>query len=480
MSLDLAGLLERAQPLRPARESLASRPAWLVGGSVRNVVMDRSLEDIDLVVPGDAEAAGRDLAHAVRGHVFPLSERFGAWRVIAPDRSWQADLTPVRGDSIEADLALRDFTVNAMAIPLTGPPALVDPHRGMADIEARLLRVVSDSSYRDDPLRTLRMARLACELDFAVEGRSRTLAAASASELGSVSAERVFYELRRLVVCDDVMRGISLMDEAGIVATVLPELEALKGVGQNPYHHMDVWGHTLAVLDELVRLERDGWTVFGDLAREVASELAKPLGDDLTSAQALRFGALLHDIGKPGTRQVVDGRVMFIGHDRLGADISRDALRRMRASGALSDFVADLSRHHLRLGFLVHEQPLSRRHVYRYLRSCEPVELEVTVLSVADRLATRGERTRDEAIEAHLALARDLTREALAWRAGRAAASPVDGDELMQALGIEPGPRVGELLELLREAAFSGEVGSREEAIELARKRLKEEGAEGR
>jgi hypothetical protein len=117
----------------------------------------------------------------------------------------------------------------------------------------------------------------------------------------------------------------------------------------------------------------------------------------------------------------------------------------------------------------VHERPLSRRHVYRYLRACEPVELEVTVLSAADRLATRGERTREEAIQSHLDVARELAAEAIAWRSGGAPPVLVNGDELMQALGLEPGPRVGELLEQLREATFAGEIGSRDDALALAR-----------
>jgi putative nucleotidyltransferase with HDIG domain len=431
--------------------------------------MGRPVEDIDIVVPEGAEGAARELARFCGGHVFPLSERFGAWRVIARDRSWQADVTPVRGDGLEADLALRDFTVNAMALPLGREGPLLDPFAGSTDIAARVLRVVGERSYRDDPLRTLRMPRLACELGFEVEHETGRLAAESASEIHRSAAERVFYELRRLISCDGVMRGLELMDEAGLVAQVLPELEALKGVEQNPYHHLDVWGHTLSVLEELVALERDLERVFGDGADAVRAELERPLADGLSRREALRLGALLHDAGKPGTRRVMNERVMFIGHDELGATIATNVCRRLHASADLAAFVAALARHHLRLGFLVHERPVSRRQVYGYLRVCEPVELEVTVLSVADRLATRGARTRDEAIQSHLELARELAAEAVSWRRGDAPPLPVNGDDLMQELGLEPGPRVGELLERLREAAFAGEVRSREDALRLAR-----------
>lgn len=466
----LAPLMAPSQPLGIARDALGEN-AWLVGGTVRDLLMGRPLVDIDLVVPDDAEQAAGALARAAKAHVFPLSERFGAWRVIAHDRTWQSDVSPLRGGSIEVDLRLRDFTVNAMAVPLSTGEPLIDPHGGAADLEAKVLRVTADSAYRDDPLRTLRLARFACELGFSAEPATVTLAAQSVDAIATVAAERSFYELRRLVVCDEVMRGLQLMDEIGLVAALLPELEALKGVEQNPYHHADVWGHTLDVLKRVLDLERDPEAVFGDLAEQLSAILTEPLADELTRGQALRLAALTHDIGKPGTRRMMGERVLFIGHDELGAQMSAALSARFHASSALSDFLAAIARHHLRLGFLVHERPLDRGHVYRYLRACEPVEVEVTVLSVADRLATRGERTRDEAIEAHLEVARLVAGEAIQWRRNPPV-PPLRGDELIKSLGLTPGPAVGELLERLREAAYVGEVSTPEQALELARKEM--------
>jgi poly(A) polymerase len=471
MSTALGPLLERSDVLRLARSALAGHEAWLVGGTIRDVLMDRPVEDVDVVVSRDAAGAAHALARAAEAHVFALSTRFGAWRVIDRARRWQADVTPLRGGSIESDLALRDFTVNAMAARLGGADALVDPHRGIADLEARRIRVLGERAYSDDPIRTLRMARLACELEFEVDDETERLAGRHAGAIAGCAAERVFYELRRLIVTAAVLRGVQLMDRVGLVAVVLPELEALKGVEQNPYHHLDVWGHTLAVLESLLAIEREPAAVLGERAQEVMSDLAGAAGDELTKREALRLAALLHDIGKPATRRVADdGRIMFWGHDQVGAELTHTALRRLRASTELARFLADIALHHLRLGFLVHERPLSRRHVYAYLRACEPVELEVTLLSMADRLATRGERTRTEAVEAHLELARTLVGEALDWRTGGGAPKPpIGGNELMRELDLPPGPRVGEILERLSEAAFAGEVSSREDAIALAR-----------
>ena len=461
--------LERTPAVRAVRAALEGHDAWLVGGPVRDDLLERPVEDVDIVVTGAPEPAARAIATQADAHLFPLSERFGAWRVIARDRSWQADVTPLRGGSIDADLGLRDFTVNAMAHPLTDFDTLVDPHGGERDLRQGVLRAVGDRSFADDPLRVLRLARFVAELGLQAESRTEGLARQSAAGIEAVAPERSFYELCRLVVADEPAAGIRVAADVGLLEHLLPELHGLRGVEQNPYHHLDVWGHTLEVLERLTQLERDPSSVFGELGERVDAELQRPLADGLTRAQALRFGALLHDTGKPATRVVnAEGRVLFWGHDGVGAQMTRDVFRRLHASTALAEYVAALAQHHLRLGFLVRERPLTRRHVYRYMRACEPVELEVTVLSAADRLATMGERTRAEAVEAHLEVARQIAAEAIEWRA-HPPAPPITGDDLIEELGLEPGPEVGRLLRLVEEAAFTGDAGSRAQALELAR-----------
>jgi putative nucleotidyltransferase with HDIG domain len=313
------------------------------------------------------------------------------------------------------------------------------------------------------------VARFACELGLTPEPGTLAAAREHASGLADVSGERVFAELKRVVCAEAVRDGLALMDELGVTPVVLPELSALRGVEQSHYHHLDVLEHTLAVLDAVVELERDPEPALGEHAAAATAVLAEPLADGLTRGQALRFGALLHDAAKPQTRaETPEGRITFMGHDRAGAEMARTVLSRLRTSERLQAHVAALARHHLRLGFLVHERPLSRRQVFRYLRACEPVEVDVTVLSVADRLATRGRRA-DDAIPAHLDLARELLGEALRWREQGPRTPLVRGDELAAALGIEPGPRLGELLAALDEAAFAEEIATREEAVALAR-----------
>jgi poly(A) polymerase len=447
--------------------------AWIVGGALRDKLLGRRVTDVDVAVRGDPQPVARALAGEVRGPVFPLSEAFGAWRVIDRRAGRVYDVAALQGDTIEEDLAKRDFTVNAMATPLaelsaaalaepTAAP-LVDPLGGRADLEAQILRVIGPRAYDSDPLRALRLARFAAELGFAPDAETERLTRIAAPRVAEAAGERVFAELRRLILAPGVIGGLDVADRLGVLRAVLPELAAQHDVEQSNYHHLDVYGHTVEVLERLIELEPQATGRLGAV-------LDEPLADELTRGQALRFGALLHDIGKPATHAVrEEGRVTFMGHDRLGEEMVRDVCRRLRTSERFSRFVEALTRHHLVLGFLVHERPLDRRAIYRYLRRTEPVEVEVTWLSCADRLATRGRRA-DEAIAAHMELARELIEAALDWREHGPPPPLVRGDELARELGLERGPEVGRLLSALEEATYAGELSTREDALLFARR----------
>ncbi len=473
--------------LEVVRRALAGTPAWLVGGAPRDRLLGRETFDLDIVVDSSTEAAARTIARAAGGAAcFELSEEFAGWRVSARDRSWQVDVQPLRGGSLEADLALRDFTVGAIAEPVAGGEPIYDPLGGLADLAARRLRMASSRAFADDPLRVLRLVRLALELGFEPDPDTASAASDAAPGLERVSGERVFMELRRIIASPSVLEGLALMDSLQITAAVLPELSALHGIRQSRYHHRDVYGHTLEVLEQTIALQADPAALLGspELAEPVTALLAEPLADELTRGEALRWGALLHDAAKPLTAATrADGRVTFLGHDVRGAELARTVLERLRASERLRAHVAALVRHHLRLGFLVHApQPLARRTVFDYLQGTSPVEVDVTLLSVADRLAGRNGDSRrrrvspgfgrgdraQEAIEKHMNLARQMLADALRWRSDGAPAPIWRGDELARALEIPAGPKLGEILRELTAAQYAGEVSTRGQALAYA------------
>jgi poly(A) polymerase len=258
-----------------------------------------------------------------------------------------------------------------------------------------------------------------------------------------------------------------------VTPVVLPELAALRGVEQGPNHHLDVHGHTIAVLERTLEIEADLGRFAGERRVETAELLDEQLADGITRRTALRFAAILHDIGKPATRGERGGFVTFIGHDSVGAEMVAGICARLRASRVLTEHLRAMTLHHLRLGFMVNEAPLPPRRVHEYLRATEPVSADVTLLTVADRLSARGKGpfATEEAIEAHLRLAREMLAAALDWRREGPPTPLVRGDELVAALGLRQGPEVGELLAELEAAQYAGEVSTREGALELARAR---------
>jgi putative nucleotidyltransferase with HDIG domain len=454
------------------REALGgTEGVWVVGGAVRDAALGREILDLDLAVAGDPGAVAKAIGRGLGEHAFELSAEFGTWRVVSPSRAWQIDLTALRGETIESDLAERDFTIGAVAVPLAGGE-LLDPHAGLADLGEKRLRAVGEESFLADPLRLLRAARLTAELDLEIDERTVALARAAAGRAAEPAGERQLAELRQLVGGPDPLRGVSLLGELGITPVVLPELETLRGVEQGPNHHLDVYDHTIAVLEHTLEVERDLERFAGECAAEVAALLDEPLADEVSRRTALRFGALFHDIAKPATKAERDGFVGFRGHDEVGAEVIGDVCRRLRASRKLTQHLQGLARHHLRLGFLIPEMPLPPRRVHAYLRATDPVTVDVTLLTVADRLSARGVGpiASPEMVSAHLALAREMIAAGLDWRRQGPPAPLLRGDEIATELGIEPGPELGSALAELEAAQFAGEVTDRMGALEHLRR----------
>ncbi len=435
-----------------APAAAASGGAWLVGGVVRDTLLHRLCDDLDLVVAGDAEAFAGALATALDGAAFSFSERFPAWRIVC--EGGHVDVAPLRGATIVDDLRGRDFTINAMARPVSGEPALIDPCGGFADLRARRLAPCAPGALDDDPVRVVRLARLRYELDLTPVPGLEQAAGAAAGGLVAVSAERLEHELSTLLGLSAAAGAVRCLADLGALAVVLPEVAALRGVTQNPYHHLDVFEHTLEALSFLRQ-------IVAALGGE--RYLASPAETGLAGAPALAplaWAVLLHDVGKPAARQVDgDGRVTFFSHDRIGEDLGRDVCRRLRMSRRFEEFLAALVRQHLRLGFLVREMPLTRRALVRFRHAVEPFVFEAIALSLADRMATRGERTPPQSLARHFRIARDVF--------GDAPAPPrrlLHGDEIMDLLGLSEGAAVGRALDVLQEEIDCGLVTTPEQA----------------
>jgi poly(A) polymerase len=425
---------------------------WLVGGCLRDELLGLIVHDIDVVLDGAAEPFSRGLADRLGGAVFASSDMFGTWRIVAGDM--RVDVAPLRGSTLEKDLTGRDFTIDALARPLAGGE-IVDPLGGRDDLAAGRLRLCAPGALDDDPLRVVRLARLAHGLGLEADAAAVRAAASASHALASVSGERLRDELSALLGAADAAAAVRDLSAWGALAVVLPELEALRGVQQNPYHHLDVFDHTLEAL-----------TYVRGVVEQLggASHLASAADAGIPGVLPLvpvSWAVLLHDIGKPAARKIDEqGRVLFWHHDETGREMAAGIATRLKMSNRFAAFLGTLVKQHLRLGFLTREQPLTRRALARYRRDVSPWVFESVVVSLCDRLATRGEKTSVASMARHYRLARSV------WSEVSKAPPPrlLSGEDVMALLGLSPGPMVGLALEALDEETEVGEVTTANEA----------------
>ncbi|MFV8183888.1 MULTISPECIES: CCA tRNA nucleotidyltransferase [unclassified Streptomyces] len=410
----------------------------LVGGSVRDALLGRLGNDLDFTTdarPEDVLKIVRPWADAVWevGIAFGTVGAQKVGRDGDTERSFQIEVTTYRseaydrtsrkpevsyGDSIEEDLVRRDFTVNAMALALP-EKKFIDPHDGRADIAARVLRTpgTPEASFSDDPLRMMRAARFAAQLDFEVAPEVVAAMKEMAGRIEIVSAERVREELNKLILSAHPRKGLRLLVDTGLADYVLPELPALRLESDEHHRHKDVYEHTLIVLEQAIALEEDG--------------------PDLT----LRLAALLHDIGKPRTRRFEkDGRVSFHHHEVVGAKMTK---KRMTALKYSNDLVKDVSRLvelHLRFhGYGTGEWTDSA--VRRYVRDAGPL------LDRLHKLTRSDCTTRNKRKATALSRAYDGLEERIAQLQEQEELDSIrpdlDGNQIMEILGVGPGPVVG-------------------------------------
>jgi tRNA nucleotidyltransferase/poly(A) polymerase len=433
---------------------------------VRDLLMGRPVVDIDLVVERDPAAVAREIARSGGGAPFPLSERHGAWRVVRGD-GHTVDVAAMRG-SLEDDLRLRDFTINAIARRLGGDE-LIDPTGGRADVEARLLRAISPAVFDDDPLRLLRLARIAHELGMQIEPGTDALARERAELANRPSGERTFMELRRLLAAPDPADGIRLVDRLGVLDVIVPELTACKGLEQTRHHALDVFEHTLMVVDAVADVAAHPSHYLPRHEQLVSAAMAEDVGDEAAAWLGLRFAALFHDIAKPLTLTRSQGRVGFPDHDRRGAELTRTVLNRWKPSGLFADFCSRMVRRHLTLGFSS-RAPLDRRAAFRYRRVTHPWEVASVVLSLGDRLSTRGAGSKLRHLRSHSEGASAML-DMLAVLDAEAQEPLLRGDEIAELSGAR-GRRIGELVAALAEEQAAGTVTTREEAVDLVTKQV--------
>lgn len=494
-AIQLPSLLRRLSAALPK-----TTPVYLVGGAVRDALLSRATHDLDFVLPGNAIEISRRVANSLGASFYPLDETRDTGRVviIAPNGSRQTmDFAAFRGPDLESDLLSRDFTINAMAIPIREPGILIDPLSGAQDLRQGRLRHCSTESFLDDPIRILRCARMAVTFGLHILPETRRLARQAIPELQRISPERLRDELFRILESPKPATTLRTLDILGAIPNILPELPALKAVEQSHPHRVDAWNHTLSAVQYLTGIlnilgpQHDpettaNWTMgmialrLGRYRQQLHEHLSQPVNPDRSLHSLLLLAALYHDIGKSHSQQIEeDGRIRFIGHDQVGAKIAVQRAAWLRLSNAEIARLVNTVRYHMRpLLLSQNSQPLSRRAIYRFFRDSGEAGIDICLLSLADILATYGPTLPQEIWVSQLDTVRSLM--AAWWDCPGESISPptlLTGRDLIEAFELEPGPRIGQLLEALREAQAAGELDDREQALAFASAWLDEQKA---
>lgn len=473
-------------------------PAYLVGGAVRDAMMGRSAREVDVAIAASPHALAAEIAAALGGKFVSLDAERDVARVItradgADGESASLDLSAF-ADGIESDLALRDFTVNSMAVELSSALSgdwrvrVLDPFGGARDLRDGVIRAARDSAFESDPIRLLRAVRLSAETGLAIDESTQSLMRRDAALLSRSSPERVREELLRTLAAPRAGRWIRMADALGLLAVVFPELDEARGVSQPKEHYYDVFGHLLAAVDFADEIIRDDYTS-PLAARETPrfdgmdAYFAQPLSDAHSRGTFLKLAALLHDVAKPRTKTVEpSGRVRFFGHSEAGEDMAAAAARRLRMGGRAVRHLRAMVRHHLRPRQMSNGGGLpTSRAVHRYYRDLGDIALDTLYLNMADFLAARGpllappEMERQARTISHILRVGPQKPEART----RKMSGLLTGHDIMNEFRLRPGPIVGGLLRAVAEAEASGEVGSREEALSLAKTHLRTGGSAG-
>lgn len=448
---------------------------YIVGGYLRDIFLGRRKKnpDIDFCLRRHSIAFGRSLSRQIKAGFVVLDKEHGACRLVKRiiGKVYTLDFTDFRGKDLNDDLLHRDFTMNAMCVELKqalqgGPSSgiLIDPYQGRDDLKSKIVRMVFAQAFKEDPLRILRAFSFACIFGFKIEAGTKKQIKADKARLSQVSTERIRDELFKLFDRPDSFTYILELDKLKILKLILPEIEVMRNVRQGPYHHLDVWQHSLEALRQLeivIKKLRSN--------RNIRDYLDEVISAERRRGALIKLGCLLHDVGKPRAMRREDGKTKFHGHERIGLEFVKTAAERLRLSNDELDSLKKMVLWHLRPGYLADNVEITLRARFRYFRDTAREGASILLISIADQRATKGPLTSQASRIRHEKVVTDLMKEYFRKEKEEKPIRLIDGNDLIRKFNLTPSPLIGKILSELEELQAIGRVKTKKEALKAAR-----------
>ena len=445
---------------------------FLVGGALRDHQLDRRSFDLDFAVERGAIALSRQFARRIKGVFVLLDDEHGSARVVKKLDGviWTFDFTDWRGPSIEKDLQLRDFTINALALDILAKDNshILELKDSRRDLKAGVVRMISPQVFKDDPLRLLRAFSLQASLGFKIDAKTKMQVKKDAHLISQVAAERIREEIFKVLASSRSYETLLGMDKIGLLPQVIPQITVMYGVKQGGYHHLDVWRHTLEVIAQIEKIVSQ---LNGD--ERLKRYLQEPIGGGHSRLALLKMACILHDVGKPETRRQEGIRTTFHTHEHAGERITRQVAKQLKLSVKERFFLEDAVRMHLRPGYLSNFKRPSEKAIFRYLRDTKEEAAGLAILALADQASTRGPLTSDIKVKHHAKICHMIIDRYFELKEQKPRQRLLTGNDLIKTLKLKPSPLFGKILSSVEEAAALGKVKTKAEAMALARKHCK-------
>ncbi len=437
---------------------------FVVGGTVRDFFMGLESTDRDIIVMDeDAKSFALKLSDLFEATFVPLDEENKIYRLVLPDKINYIDVTNPVGGTIEKDLMRRDLSINAIAVDIRSGE-LIDISGGVTDIYNKCLNYVNEQNFVDDPLRLLRVYRFQALFGFELAPETINAVCKYSDLITTPAVERINYEILKLFNGKYADKALENMNKTWVLEKIFPFVKELKQVPPNSHHHLDLFHHCIETVKQIQFL-------YENSSDEVKNHLDKVDFGGFSRLAHLKLAGFLHDMGKFATWTIEeDGKHRFIKHDDVGSKMAVKFLKNLHFSNKQIDYISSMVKYHIYPSHVMTSPQITEKIMMRYVRKMADNSIDAIILAQADRLSARGPEITDEIVEKNINSLNMLLKYYIEIKDSlKPLPKLLSGNDVMEILNLKPSKKLGEVMSALHEAQISGDVITKEHAVEFVK-----------